>query len=112
MREFQPRPMQLAVFTAALQELTPRDERDADPDLAIEEWLEVARRLHCPHIQMSAALPPSHASGVPGPCGCAAGGAAGSRREHARPAAAVRPAACGPGTGRHERHWSGPFGSR
>jgi sugar phosphate isomerase/epimerase len=64
MREFKPRPMQLAVFTAALQELTPREKRDADPDLAIEEWLEFARELNCPNIELSAALHPSE-SDVP-----------------------------------------------
>ena len=64
MREFQPRPMQLAVFTAALQELTPREKRDADPDLAIEEWLEFAREMNCPNIELSAALHPSE-SDVP-----------------------------------------------
>src|ERR1700742_2290785 len=57
---FQPKTMQLSILTAALQELTPRDERDADPDLAIEEWLAFARRLNCPNIQLSAALHPSH----------------------------------------------------
>jgi sugar phosphate isomerase/epimerase len=57
--------MQLSVLTAALQELTPRDKRDADPDLAVEEWLEFARRLNCPNIQLSAALHPSHANGPP-----------------------------------------------
>ena len=35
--------MKLSVLTAALQELTPRDQRDADPDLAIEHWLDFAR---------------------------------------------------------------------
>jgi sugar phosphate isomerase/epimerase len=64
MMEFKPRPMQLAVFTAALQELTPREKRDADPDLAIEEWLEFARELNCPNIELSAALHPSE-SDVP-----------------------------------------------
>jgi hypothetical protein len=29
--------MKLSILTAALQELTPRDKRDADPDLAVEE---------------------------------------------------------------------------
>ncbi|GAC1311058.1 MAG: hypothetical protein NVSMB10_19070 [Steroidobacteraceae bacterium] len=61
---FTPRPMRLAVFTAALQELTPRDRRDADPDLAIEEWLDFARELDCPYIELSAALHPSE-SDVP-----------------------------------------------
>jgi sugar phosphate isomerase/epimerase len=51
--------MQLSVLTAALQELTPRDRRDADPDLAIEEWLAFARSMDCPNIQLSAALHPS-----------------------------------------------------
>jgi sugar phosphate isomerase/epimerase len=60
---FQPKTMQLSVLTAALQELTPRDKRDADPDLAVEEWLEFARRLDCPNIQLSAALHPSCANG-------------------------------------------------
>jgi sugar phosphate isomerase/epimerase len=58
-REFRPRPMRLSIFTAALQELTPRERRDADPDLAIEEWLEFARELGCPNIELSAALHPS-----------------------------------------------------
>jgi sugar phosphate isomerase/epimerase len=57
--------MKLSLLTAALQELTPRDKRDADPDLAIEEWLEFARRLNCPNIQLSAALHPSHADVPP-----------------------------------------------
>jgi sugar phosphate isomerase/epimerase len=58
-REFRPRPMKLSVFTAALQELTPRARRDADPDLAIEEWLEFARQIGSPHIELSAALHPT-----------------------------------------------------
>src|ERR1700730_251548 len=62
---FQPKTMQLSILTAALQELTPRQERDADPDLAIEEWLEFARRLNCPNIQLSAALHPSHSNVLP-----------------------------------------------
>jgi sugar phosphate isomerase/epimerase len=63
-KEFKPRPMQLSVLTAALQELTPRERRDADPDLAVEEWLEFAGQLDCPHIELSAALHPSE-SDVP-----------------------------------------------
>lgn len=55
---FTPRVMKLSVLTAALQELTPRSRRDADPDLAIEEWLDFARELGCPFIQLSAALHP------------------------------------------------------
>ena len=62
--QFKPRPMKLSILTAALQELTPRARRDADPDLAIEEWLAFAREIHCPHIQLSAALHPSE-SDVP-----------------------------------------------
>ena len=63
-REFRPRPMRLSILTAALQELTPRQKRDADPDLAIEEWLEFARELGCPNIELSAALHPTQ-SDVP-----------------------------------------------
>ena len=33
---YEPRPMKISVLTAALQELTPREKRDPDPDLAIE----------------------------------------------------------------------------
>jgi sugar phosphate isomerase/epimerase len=51
--------MKLSVLTAALQELTPRAVRDADPDRAIEDWLEFSRELGCPHIELSAALHPS-----------------------------------------------------
>lgn len=63
-RRFAPKPMKLSVLTAALQELTPRDRRDPDPDLAIEEWLAFAREIDCPNIQLSAALHPSQ-SDVP-----------------------------------------------
>src|SRR6266436_268293 len=63
-RDFRPRPMRLSILTAALQELTPRNRRDADPDLAIEEWLEFARELRCPNIELSAALHPTE-SDVP-----------------------------------------------
>jgi len=63
-RDFRPRPMRLSILTAALQELTPREQRDADPDLAIEEWLEFARELGCPNIELSAALHPAQ-SDVP-----------------------------------------------
>ena len=61
---FRPRPMRLSILTAALQELTPRDRRDSDPDVAIEEWLEFARQIGCPNIQLSAALHPTE-SDVP-----------------------------------------------
>ena len=63
-KPFAPRPMKLSILTAALQELTPRERRDADPDLAIEEWLVFARDINCPNIQLSAALHPSE-SDVP-----------------------------------------------
>ena len=56
--------MKVGVLTAALQELTPREVRDADPDRAIEEWVEFARALGADYIQVSAALHPSE-SDVP-----------------------------------------------
>jgi len=61
---FTPRSMKLSILTAALQELTPREQRDADPDLAIEEWLEFAVQIGAPNIELSAALHPSE-SDVP-----------------------------------------------
>lgn len=61
---FAPKPMKLSILTAALQELTPRDKRDADPDLAIEEWLQFSRDIGSPNIQLSAALHPTE-SDVP-----------------------------------------------
>ena len=61
---FEPKFMKIGVLTAALQELTPRDKRDADPDLAIEEWVAFAREIGADHIQLSAALHPSQ-SDVP-----------------------------------------------
>ena len=51
--------MPVGVFTAALQELTPREQRDTDPDLAIEEWLDYAITLEVDCIELSAALHPS-----------------------------------------------------
>ncbi len=36
--------MKVGVLTAALQELTPREVRDPDPDRAIEDWLAFAQR--------------------------------------------------------------------
>jgi len=56
--------MPIGVLTAALQELTPRERRDRDPDLAVEEWLAFARELGVDCIQLSAALHPSE-SDVP-----------------------------------------------
>jgi sugar phosphate isomerase/epimerase len=61
---FEPRFMKIGILTAALQELTPRDVRDADPDRAIEEWLAFAEELGVDDIQLSAALHPSE-SDVP-----------------------------------------------
>ena len=58
---FAPKFMKVGVLTAALQELTPRDVRDADPDRAIEDWLAFARELGADDVQLSAALPPSEA---------------------------------------------------
>src|SRR5215213_1873091 len=63
-KQFEPRYMKIGVLTAALQELTPREVRDPDPDRAIEEWLEFARELGADNIQLSAALHPSE-SDVP-----------------------------------------------
>jgi sugar phosphate isomerase/epimerase len=51
--------MPVGVLTAALQELTPRERRDPDPDLAVEEWLEFARDMGADNIELSAALHPS-----------------------------------------------------
>ena len=51
--------MKVGVLTAALQELTPREVRDPDPDRAIEEWLEFAQELGADYIQLSAALHPT-----------------------------------------------------
>jgi sugar phosphate isomerase/epimerase len=56
---FDPQFMKIGVLTAALQELTPREVRDPDPDRAIEEWVEFARELGADHIQLSAALHPT-----------------------------------------------------
>jgi sugar phosphate isomerase/epimerase len=56
---FDPKFMKIGVLTAALQELTPRKVRDADPDRGIEEWLEFAKELEADRIQLSAALHPS-----------------------------------------------------
>ena len=56
---FEPRYMKVGILTAALQELTPRDKRDPDPDLAIEEWAAFAREVGADYMQVSAALHPS-----------------------------------------------------
>jgi len=62
---FAPKLMKVGILTAALQELTPRDVRDADPDRAIEDWLLFARDLGADQIQLSAALHPSEADVPP-----------------------------------------------
>ena len=56
---FRPQFMKIGVLTAALQELTPREVRDPDPDRAIEDWLAFAREVGADHIQLSAALHPT-----------------------------------------------------
>jgi sugar phosphate isomerase/epimerase len=48
--------MKLSLLTAALQELTPRHVRDADPDAAVEDWLAFANELEVPYLQLSAAM--------------------------------------------------------
>jgi len=58
-RPFQPQFMKVGILTAALQELTPREVRDPDPDRAIEEWVEYAHQLGASYIQLSAALHPT-----------------------------------------------------
>ena len=58
-RGFEPKYMKVGVLTAALQELTPREVRDADPDKAVEEWFEFARQLGADYIQLSSALHPT-----------------------------------------------------
>ena len=58
-RPFEPKFMKIGVLTAALQELTPREIRDPDPDRAIEDWVAYARELGAENIQLSSALHPS-----------------------------------------------------
>jgi sugar phosphate isomerase/epimerase len=58
-RDFEPKFMKIGVLTAALQELTPREIRDPDPDRAVEEWLEYARSAGADYIQLSSALHPT-----------------------------------------------------
>jgi sugar phosphate isomerase/epimerase len=57
--------MRVGVLSAALQELTPRERRDADPDLAIEEWLAFARELGADVLQISTAFHPTEADVPP-----------------------------------------------
>jgi sugar phosphate isomerase/epimerase len=63
-RTFEPRFMKVGILSAALQELTPRETRDLDPDRAIEEWVAFAAELGADELQLSAALHPSQ-SDVP-----------------------------------------------
>jgi sugar phosphate isomerase/epimerase len=63
-KPFEPQFMKVGVLTAALQELTPREVRDPDPDRAIEEWVQFAKELGVDYVQLSAALHPSE-SDVP-----------------------------------------------
>jgi sugar phosphate isomerase/epimerase len=65
MKPFEPTFMKLGILTAALQELTPRDVRDLDPDRAIEDWLAFAKDVGADYIQLSAALHPSEADVPP-----------------------------------------------
>jgi sugar phosphate isomerase/epimerase len=58
-RPFEPVYMPVGVLTAALQELTARDRRDPDPDLAIEEWLQYAADMDADTIELSAAIHPT-----------------------------------------------------
>src|SRR6266850_798871 len=60
-KSFDPRFMKIGVLTAALQELTPREIRDLDPDRAVEDWVAYARELGADNIQLSSALHPSEA---------------------------------------------------
>src|SRR4028118_308915 len=57
-KAYEPTFMPVGVLTAALQELTPREERDADPDLAVEQWLAFASDLGADCIELSAAPHP------------------------------------------------------
>jgi sugar phosphate isomerase/epimerase len=56
---FEPKFMKIGVLTAALQELTPREKRDPDPDLAVEEWAAFAREVGADYMQLSSALHPT-----------------------------------------------------
>ena len=58
-KAFAPQFMKVGILTAALQELTPREVRDPDPDRAIEDWAGFAREVGAGYIQLSAALHPT-----------------------------------------------------
>jgi len=64
-RAFEPAFMKVGILSAALQELTPRDVRDNDPDRAIEDWIAYAKELGADELQLSAALHPSEADVPP-----------------------------------------------
>ncbi len=55
--DFKPECMQISLLTAALQELTPREKRRKDPDLAVEDWIKFGREVGVRRLQMSSALP-------------------------------------------------------
>lgn len=55
--DFKPEYMQISLLTAALQELTPRDKRRKDPDLAVEDWIKFGREAGVRRLQISSALP-------------------------------------------------------
>jgi sugar phosphate isomerase/epimerase len=57
-KSFEPVYMPVGVLTAALQELTPRELRDPDPDLAVEDWLQYAADVGADSIELSAAIHP------------------------------------------------------
>ena len=63
-KPFEPKFMKIGVLTAALQELTPREVRDPDPDRAVEDWAAFAAEIGVDYVQLSAALHPSE-SDVP-----------------------------------------------
>lgn len=63
-KPFEPQFMKIGVLTAAFQELTPRNLRDADPDRAIEDWIAFARAVGADNLQLSAAIHPTQ-SDVP-----------------------------------------------
>ena len=89
---FEPKFMKVGVLTAALQELTPREVRDPDPDRAIEEWVEFAQRA-------GRELHPAVGGAAPDRVRRAARGDARSGRQHARSAQAVRQGARAAGRG-------------
>src|SRR4249919_1306750 len=64
-RAFEPTFMKVGVLTAALQELTPRNVRDADPDRAITDWIQFAGELGVDTIQLSAAFHPTETDVAP-----------------------------------------------